>query len=130
MAVQWLEQCRARLALRRRFHSAATVSEMAEQCPELADGTPVTATVRSGCLTPSDLGAAEEWLAFNAFVRREGGRMVVCPFCRGVVSSEAETRGAAEGFGGEPSSEVEIAPRVRGGSDGPHCVLGPWIELL
>ena len=36
----------------------------------MADGTPVTATVRNGGLTPSGPGAAEEWLAFNAFVRR------------------------------------------------------------
>ena len=56
--------------------------------------------------------------------------MAVCPFRRGVASSEAETRGAVEGLGGEPSSEAEIAPWVRGGSDGPHCVLGPWIGLL
>ena len=70
---------------------------MAEQWPELADGTPVTATVRSGVLTPSDPGAAEEWLAFNASVRRESGRMVVCPFRRGVVSSEAESIRPLEG---------------------------------
>ena len=96
----------------------------------MADGTPVTATVRNGGLTLSDPGAAEEWLAFSASVRREGERMVVCPFCRGVVSSEAETRGAVEGPDGEPSSEAESAPRVRGGSDGPHCVLGLWTGLL
>ena len=29
-------------------------------------------------------------------------------------SSEAEARGAVEGLGREPSSEAEIAPRVRG----------------
>ena len=40
-------------------------------------------------------------------------------------SSEAEARGAVEGFGGDPSSEAEITPRVRGGADGPHCVRGP-----
>ena len=56
--------------------------------------------------------------------------MVVCPFRRGVASSEAETRGAVEGLGGEPSSEAEIVPRVRWGSYGPHCVLGPWTGLL
>ena len=47
-----------------------------------------------------------------------GGRVsgrAVCPFRRGVASSEAETRGAVEGLGGEPSSEAEIAPRVREG---------------
>jgi len=75
-----------------------------------------------------------------------GGRvsgMAVCPSCRGVASSEtesirspsllsskAEMRGAVEGLGGEPSSEAEIAPRVRGGSDGPHYVRGPRIGFL
>ena len=47
---------------------------MAEQLPGLADGTPVTATVSNGGLTPSVLGAVEEWLAFNASVRRAGER--------------------------------------------------------
>ena len=56
--------------------------------------------------------------------------MTICLFRRGVASSEAETRGAVEGPDGEPSSEVEFAPRVRGGSDGPHCILGPRIGLL
>ena len=62
-----------------------------------------------------------------------GGRVsggAVCPSCRGVASSEAETRGAVEGLGVEPSSEAEIAPRVRGGLDGPHYVRGPRIGLL
>ena len=63
----------------------------------MAGKTLVAATVWSGGLTPSDMGAAEEWLAFNAFVRREGERMVVCPFCRGVVSSEAESFRLLEG---------------------------------
>ena len=47
---------------------------MAEQGPELADGTPVTATVGNGGLTPSVLSAVEEWLALNASVRRAGER--------------------------------------------------------
>ena len=62
-----------------------------------------------------------------------GGRVdgwPFCPFRRGVASSEAETRGAVEGPDGEPSSEAEFAPRVRGGSDEPHCALGPRIGLL
>ena len=42
-------------------------------------------------------------------------RKAVCLFRRGVASSEAEARGAVEGFGGEPSSEAEITLRVRGG---------------
>ena len=79
-----------------------------------------------------------------------GGRAsekTVCPFRRGVASSEAETirslegrlaslergedgGGTVEGLGREPSSEAEIAPRVRRGLDGPHCVRGPRIGLL
>ena len=95
----------------------------------------------NGGLTPSDPGAAEEWLAFNASVRWAGGRMAVCLFRRGVASSEADLirllegrlatlEGADEGLGGEPSSEAGTAPRVIGGANGPHCVLGPWIGLL
>ena len=70
-------------------------------------------------------------------------RKAVCPSCRGVASSEtesirslslpsseAEMRGAVEGLGREPSSEAEIALRVRGGLEGPHCVRGPRIGLL
>ena len=34
----------------------------------MADKTPVIATVGDGGLEPSDLGAVEKWLAFNAFV--------------------------------------------------------------
>ena len=55
-------------------HSIATASGMAEQVPELADKTPVTATVGNGGLTPSVLSAVVEWLAFNASVRRAGER--------------------------------------------------------
>jgi len=46
------------------------------------DRTPVTATVRSGVLTPSDPGAVAELLAFNASVRRAGerqGRLSLTP---------------------------------------------------
>jgi len=113
----------------------------------LADKTLVTATVQSGGLTLSNPGVAAELSAFNAFVRWAGGRMAICLFRRGVASSEAESirllegrlatlereaemRGVAENFGGEPSSEAESAPRVRGGSNGPHCVLGPRIGIL
>ena len=39
-----------------------------QKAQELVDKTLVVATVRSGSLTPSDLGAAEEWLAFSASV--------------------------------------------------------------
>ena len=37
-------------------------------------------------------------------------------------SSEAKVQCVVEGLGRETSSEEEIAPRVRGGSDGPHCL--------
>ena len=55
---------------------------MAEQGPELADGTPVTAIVGNGGLTPFVLGAVEEWLALNASLRRVGerqGRLSLMP---------------------------------------------------
>ena len=39
-------------------------------------------------------------------------------------SSEAEARGAVEGFDREPSSEAEITPRVRGGCG--RAVLRTW----
>ena len=114
----------------------------------MADGTPVTATERNGGLTPSDPGAVEEWLPFNASVQRVGERKGHLSFLsrggleRGGVdllsrgqaryprarrrrsaslglgslpSSKAEARGAVEGFGGEPSRDAEITPRVRGG---------------
>ena len=53
-------------------HSVATVPGMVEQRPELVDGTPGAVAMRSGGLTPSDLGAAAELLAFNAYVWRAG----------------------------------------------------------
>ena len=56
-------------------HSGATVPGMAEQRPELADGIPVTAAVRSSGLTPSDPDVVVELLAFNASVRRAGEQM-------------------------------------------------------
>jgi len=61
------------------------------------DKTLVTVTVRSGGLTPSDPGAVAELLAFNASVRRAGERVAVCPFRRGVASSEAESICLLEG---------------------------------
>ena len=54
----------------------------------MADKTLVTVTVRSGGLTLSDPGAVA--LAFNVSVRRAGEWVAVCPFHRGVASSEAE----------------------------------------
>ena len=65
------------------------------------------------------------------------GRRIANSVCRGVASSEAEfslpssepeLRCAVEGLDGEASSEVEVAPRVREGSDGLHCRDRPWAE--
>ena len=70
---------------------------MAEQWPELADGTPVTATVGNGGLTPSVLGAVAEWLVFNASVRRAGERKGRLSFTSRVASSEAEIIRPARG---------------------------------
>ena len=63
----------------------------------MANETPVTVTMGNGGLTPSDPGAVEEWLAL---VPPYGGRVsgrAVCPFRRGVASSEAETFCSLEG---------------------------------
>ena len=53
-------------------HSVVTVSGMAELWPDLADGIPITAAVRSGGLTPSGPGVAVQLLAFNASVQWAG----------------------------------------------------------
>ena len=45
----------------------------------------------------SDPGAVAELLAFNTSVRRAGERVAVCPFRRGVASSEAEMFCSLEG---------------------------------
>ena len=123
----------------------------------MADGTPVTAAVGNGGLTLS-VRAVEEWLAFNASVRRAGERKGRFPFTstggleRGgddspcsrvgsLPSSEAEMNcslegrfatlerdgnaGRSRGSRWEPSSEAEIAPRVRGGCEGVAC----WASL-
>ena len=56
-------------------HSVTTAPGMVEQCPELADGSPVTATVRSSGLRLSNPGVAVELLAFNASIQRAGEQM-------------------------------------------------------
>ena len=61
------------------------------------DRTPVTATVGNGGLTPSDLGAVEEWLAFNASVRRAGEWQGRLSFTPRVASSDAEMSCLLEG---------------------------------
>ena len=103
----------------------------------MADPTPVTAAVGNGGLTPSVLSTVEEWLAFNASIRERLGGGAVCPLRRGVASSEAEMifplegrfatlerggdEGRSRGSRWEPSSEAEIAPRVRGGYERAAC---------
>jgi hypothetical protein len=73
----------------------------------LADRTPVTATVGNGGLSPSGPGAVEEWLAFNASVRRAGERKGCLSFPSRVASSEAEMI--------PPSPEGRLATLERGG---------------
>ena len=99
---------------------------MAEQGLELADGTPVTAIVGNGGLTPSVLGAVEEWLALNASVRRAGERQGRLSF----PSRGGLERGGGvsprSGVGSLPSSEAEairlpegrLATLERGGNVG------------
>ena len=74
----------------------------------MADGTPVTATVGNGGLTPSVLGAVEEWLAFNAPVRRAGERKGHLSF----TSKGGLERGGDDSpcsrIGSLPSSEAEM----------------------
>ena len=76
----------------------------------MADGTPVTATVRNGGRTPSDPGAVEEWLALMPPYGRWVSGRTVCPFRQGVASSEAETFCNLEGG---------LATLERGGDDPP-----------
>ena len=59
--------------------------------------TPVTATVGNGGLTPSDPGAVEEWLTLMPPYGGRVSRRTVCPFHRGVASSEAEMMHLSEG---------------------------------
>ena len=66
--------------------------------------------MRDGGLTPSVLEAVEEWLAFNAFVRRAGerqGRLSLTP------------RGGLERGGDELALEGGFATLERGGDDSP-----------
>ena len=73
----------------------------------MADGTPVTATVGNGGLTPSDLGAVEEWLAFNASVRRAGERKGrLSSSWRGCLERDGDDSPRSR-VGSLPSSEAE-----------------------
>ena len=78
-------------------HSVITASGMAEQRLEFADETPVPATVGNGGLMPYDPGAVEEWLALIPPYDGRVSGSAVCPFRRGVASSEAEMIRPSEG---------------------------------
>ena len=79
------------------------------------------------------------WHLMPPYGGRVSGR-AVCPSCRGVASSEAESICSLVERGGDGArSRVSArSPRVRrrsprgfeGGADGPHCVRGPRIGLL
>jgi len=56
-------------------HSVGIVLGMAEQYPELADGTPVTPSMRAGGIHQLTPQLAVEWLALNASVSRVGEQM-------------------------------------------------------
>ena len=107
---------------------------------ELADGTPVTATVGNGGMTTSVLGAVEEWLAFNASVRRAGerkGRLSFtstgglerggddssCSRVGSLPSSEAVMRGVVEGLYGVPRARRRLPRGFEGDANGPHAGL-------
>ena len=80
----------------------------------MADGTPVTATVGSGGLTPFVLGAVEEWLAFNAPVRRAGERKGRLSFTsRGGVERGGDDLPCSR-VGSLPSSEAEMIYLLEG----------------
>ena len=72
---------------------------------------------------PSDPGAMEEWLAFNASVRRAGEQKGRLSFTSKGGLERGGDAGRGRGSRWEPSSETEITPRVRGGADGPRAGL-------
>ena len=53
--------------------------------------------MRNGGLTPSVLGAVEDWSAFNSPVRQAVEQRGRLSLCRGVASSEAEVSRMLEG---------------------------------
>ena len=103
--------------------------------------TPVTAIVVNGGLTPSVLSTMEEWLAFNAFIRRaveRRGRLSLTPrggLERGGDGLPARGRfatleqggdaGRSRGSRWEPSSEAEMVPWARKGGEWAVC----WASL-
>ena len=87
--------------------------------------TPVKATVGNGGLTPSVLGAVDEWLAFNASIRRAGERKGRLSFTsRGGLERDGDDSPCSS-VGLLPSSEAEtirlpegrLATLERGGDD-------------
>ena len=103
----------------------------------MADGTPVTATLGNGGLTPSVLGAVRSgWHLMPPYDGRVSGRAVCC-FRRGVASSETGTIRPARGYvryprarrrrfasprvGSLPSSEAETRGAVEGLDGSPRA---------
>src|SRR6185295_2915866 len=81
-------------------------SQVPQCCHSVRNGGAVTGVggrdsgpshVGNGGLTPSDPGAVEEWLALMPPYGGQVSGRAVCPFCRGVASSEAETFFSLEG---------------------------------
>ena len=99
----------------------------------MADGTPVTATVGNGGLTPSVLGAVEEWLAFNASVRRAGVRQGRLSFpSRGGLERGGDDSPCSR-VGSLSSSEAEMICLLEGrfatlerGGDAGHSRGSRW----
>ena len=73
----------------------------------MADGTPVIATMGNDGLTPSNLGAVQECLAFNASVRRADERKSRLSFSsRGGLERDGDDSPHSR-VGSLPSSEAE-----------------------
>ena len=99
----------------------------------MAYGTLVTATVGNGGLTPSVLGAVEEWLAFNASVRRAGepkGRLSFT--LTGGLERDVDDSPCSR-VGSLPSSEAEMFCPLEGrfatlerGGDAGHSRGSRW----
>ena len=77
---------------------------------------------------PLSVGRVSRWVASSICqgVASSEAEMACLPRVGPLPSSEAEMWRVVEGLGGEVSSEAEMAPRVRGGSNGLHCEAGPW----
>ena len=98
----------------------------------MADETPVTATVGNDGLTPSVLGSMEEWLAFNASIRRAGERKGYLSFMSTGGLERGRDDAPCSRVGSLPSSEAEMfcplegrfATLERGGDDSPCSRVG------